>query len=150
SFDDPFEDAELAAGENRQPGGLLGQLVAGSREIDVGDLEQLGIELAVRLVVPADREQSGHEALPQSGFPLPAGVVDPEGGDGGAGLERGSQPLFDQAEGDGLVEAGPGQVIANGRLNPLALPARGTDQGDGPVLRDVVVAVDPRDLLDQV
>src|SRR5436309_2090705 len=65
-------------------------------------------------------------------------------------LEWGGEALFHQAQGDGLVEAGPGQELADGRLDALALPARGDGQRHGPILRDVVVAVNPRHLLDEV
>ena len=72
------------------------------------------------------------------------------GADRGTGLERGGQAFVDQAEGDRLVEPGTGQEIADRRFDPLALPARGARERHGPVLGDVLVAVDPRDFLDQV
>ena len=68
----------------------------------------------------------------------------------GPGLERDGQPLLDQAEGHGFVEAGAGQELADGRLDPLVLAARRARQRDRPVFGNVFVAVNPRDLLDQV
>jgi hypothetical protein len=43
----------------------------------MGNLEQLGIEVAVGLVVPANRQQAGNQALPQRDLPFAAGMLDP-------------------------------------------------------------------------
>ena len=78
ALDDPLEAPEVAAGDERQPGRLVGQGRAGARQVDVGDLEQLGVELPVRLVVQAGRQQAGDQALPQGVLALAAGVLDPQ------------------------------------------------------------------------
>ena len=72
------------------------------------------------------------------------------GGVAVAGLERDAQALRDEAVGDRLVEPAAGQRPADLGLDPLASAARRARQRDRPIFGDVLVAVDPGDLLDQV
>ena len=150
ALDDPLEPSEIAAGEDRQPRRLIRQTGALFREVDVGDLEELGVELPVGFVVQPNRQEAGHKALAQGTLPPAAGMVDPKRWDRGTGLERGAQAFFDQAEGHGLVESGTGQEFADDRFDTLALTAGSDRQRYGPLLRDMLVAVDPSDFLDQV
>src|SRR5262245_23649296 len=77
-LNDPLETAEIAAGQDRQPGRFSGKVPAGSRKVDIRDLEQLGVELAMRLVVQADGQQAGYQALAQGALSPAAGVVHPQ------------------------------------------------------------------------
>ncbi len=120
------------------------------RQVDVGDLEQLGIGRPMGLVVPPGVQQAGNQAAPQ-GILFPAArMIDPDRRPGFLGVERLGELLGDEAQRHGLVEAQAGQRAPDLVLHPLAGPARAAGQGDGPILGDLLVAVDPRDLLDQV
>ena len=143
ALDDPLEAPEIATGDEGQPRRLVGERTIGAGQVDVGDLEELGIGIAVRLVVPADRQQAGDQALPQGDFPLPARMVDPQRRRGRAGPDRGAERLVHQAEGHRLVQTQAGQQLADLGLDPLAESPRGARDGHRPVLGDVVIAVDP-------
>ena len=116
----------------------------------MGDLEQLGIELTVRFVVESDREQAGDRLCRSAFSRFRLEWSTRRGCEAETGPNRGRQPIVDQAEGHRFVEALAGQKIANRRLDTLAHAAAGAGQWDGPVFRDVFVAVNSRDFLDQV
>ena len=65
----PLSPRKSRAGDQRQPRRLIRQTAAGSREVHVGDLEELGVGLTVRLVVQPDGQQAGDQALPQGDSP---------------------------------------------------------------------------------
>ena len=54
-----------------------------TREIDVGDLEEISIGLPVRLVVLPGGKQAGDQALAQSRFPFSTGVINAQGATAG-------------------------------------------------------------------
>ena len=149
-LDHPLEAEIVVAADQGESGRLVGERFAGPGEIDVGDLEQVRIGVAMRLVVPAHGQQARHQALPQCVLAPPARMLDADGRSGRAGLERDAQPLRDEAVGERLVEPASGQRPADLRLDPLASAARRARQRDRPIFGDMLVAVDPGDLLDQV
>ena len=87
-LDDALEAREVAAGDEGQPGRLVGERAVAAGQVDVGDLEELGVGVAVGLVVPSDRQQAGDQALPQRVLALAAGMVDPERRRGRARADR--------------------------------------------------------------
>ncbi len=149
-LDHPLDAEHPATADQGQSCRLFGKLLAWPRKVDVGDLEQLGVGVAVRLVVPTSRQQARHERLPQGPLPLPAGVLHADRGQALADRDRLAELVGHQAEGHRLVEPAGGQRSTNQALDALPVAPRGAGQGNGAVLGDVVVAVDPRDLLDQV
>ncbi len=62
-LDQSFKAAEITAGDDSQPGWLVGQGSLGAGKVDVGDLEQFGVGVAVRLVVAADGKKTRDQAL---------------------------------------------------------------------------------------
>ena len=58
--------------------GSSGSAWPGAGKIDVGDLEEIGVGLAVRLVVQPGGQQAGDQALPQGRLALAAGMIDPQ------------------------------------------------------------------------
>ena len=87
-LDHAFDLPEVAATDQGQPGRLVGEGLVRAWKINMGNLEQLGIEVAVGLVVPANRQQAGNQALPQRDLPFAAGMLDPERRRSGARAAR--------------------------------------------------------------
>ena len=77
-LDHPLEPEEVAPATRASRVGSSGEGLAGPGQVDVGDLEQLGVGVAVRLVVPADRQQARDQALPEGVLALAARMLDPD------------------------------------------------------------------------
>src|SRR5262249_38961921 len=76
SFHNTLQSPKIPARHDGQPGRFVREQLARSRKINAGDLEQVCVELPMRLVVQANREKARHQALPQPVLALAAGVVD--------------------------------------------------------------------------
>ena len=119
-------------------------------EVDAGDLEQLGVEVALPLVELPRLKQAGNQALPQHVFELARGVIDGQPGERPARLEQIGHLLADERHRDRFKEAGRSEDRTDRFSHPVA-DRLGTDrQRQRHVLRNLVVAVDPRDLFDQI
>ena len=108
-LDHALEAKVVAPADQGQPGRLVGQGLAGVGQVDVGDLEQLGIGISMRFVVPPDCQQARHQALAQRILAPAARMVDPDRRLGRARLQRGGQRVGDEAERHRFVEPAAGQ-----------------------------------------
>ena len=86
-LDHPLEAEIVVAADQGEPGRLVGERFAGPGKIDVGDLEQVRIGVAMRLVVPVRGQQARHQALPQCVLAPSARMLDADGRGGRAGLD---------------------------------------------------------------
>ena len=147
----PLRPAEIAAGDQGQPRRLVGERDgrrgagrrwrsrrARRRALPWASLcrrtaSRLGIRLCRRAISRLRLEWSTRS-----------------GGGGRAGPDRGGQRLVDQAERHRLVEAQAGQQRRGPRTRPARDARAAARDGHGAVLGDVLIAVDPRHLLDQV
>ena len=148
-FKRPFDLGEPAAAGNGQHSLFVGQLLA-LGQVDLGDLEQFDFGIGRRLVRPPRHQQVGNQAETE-----PVGAAEDRRDRlqrlrVAPGAERFGRRLVDHAERQRLVEPHRGQHAADLRHHAVFGPTRRGDHRNADVLGYSVVAVDSRDLFDQV
>src|SRR5262249_47178056 len=77
-LDDPLEPEEIAPAHQSQPRRLVRERLPGPWQVNVGDLEQLGVGRAVGLIVTPRHQEAGNQAASDRILFLAAGVFDPD------------------------------------------------------------------------
>ena len=144
-----LHERKIAARRQAQEQRFLGQAI-GLRQIDFRRFEQFDSRIRQRLVGPPRAEQAGDQAPPQ--------LIGPPQ-DRRLQLERGSRcprtvrlrPIvLDDAQRQGLVKARRDERAANFGQHPILRQPLRRRHRHAHVLRNRVIAVNSRDLLDQV
>ncbi len=123
--------------------------LAGRGQIDLGRFEQLDLGIGQGFVGPPRAEQAGNQAPPQTIGPAQHRHRRPQGRRGGPGTERFGPLLVNDAQRERFVKPG-GTQARRTASTPIVVGTMRRDHRHAGVFGNLVVAVNPRDFLDQV